>query len=270
MVVLMTLIFLVLAAPYLLQYFNQGKAMDLKAFNKDVALLQAAKRGQSNYDDSNPDLDKKDNHPVMFVFNPNNLPVEQWKKLGLSQRQINGIKKYEAKGGHYDVKADVQKMYTITPEDYARLAPYINLPDGAVKGQKTGAIVEINTADSAKLTELRGIGPSFAQRIIKYRTELGGFYNKQQLKEIYGIDSAKYNEIVKQITINPKKITGININNATVDDLRHFPYWNFKQMNAIVEYRKQHGNYHSVNDLHDIAILNEEILRKIAPYLVFK
>jgi competence protein ComEA len=48
------------------------------------------------------------------------------------------------------------------------------------------------------------------------------------------------------------------------------PYLNYKQVNAIVEYRKQHGEYASIGDLKNIAIIDADILRKIGPYLVFK
>ena len=37
-------------------------------------------------------------------------------------------------------------------------------------------------------------------------------------------------------------------------------------MNAIIQYRTQHGSYKSIDDLRKIAILNEEIIRKIEPY----
>ena len=274
MVVLVIIIFIVLAAPYVFQYFHKGEVMDLKDFNKALAQLRAGSRGLpddgTDYTGTDTELNRKDAHPIMFKFNPNGLSVEQWKKLGLSQKQINGIKNYENKGGHFYTKADVQKMYTLTLADYTRMELYIDLPQGELKAIKKVVIVELNTADSAKLTELRGIGPSFASRIIRYRTQLGGFYNKDQLMEIYGIDSTKYKELAGQVTVNSKKINKIVINNALVDDLRRFPYLNFKQMNAIVEYRKQHGNYKSIGDLHDIALLNDGILRKIAPYLNFK
>lgn len=268
MVVLMLIIALVLISPMVLQYFHKDKPMDLTDFKKTLAQLKATKGGEPDYTNTNDD--KKETNPTFFKFNPNGLPDAQWRKLGLSEHQINGIKNYEAKGGHFYTKADVQKMYTITSEDYTRLEPYIDLPSGEAKAKKGDIIVELNTADSAKLTELKGIGPSFAARIISYRKQLGGFVNKLQLKEIYGVDSAKYIELSKQITINPNKITRIDINKATVDDLRRFPYLEFKQMNAIVEYRKQHGNYQSANDLHQIVLLNDEIVRKIAPYLKFK
>lgn len=41
-------------------------------------------------------------------------------------------------------------------------------------------------------------------------------------------------------------------------------------MNAIVQFRDQHGDYVSLNDLRNIAILNDEILRKIGPYIDFQ
>lgn len=269
MVVLMIIIVLVLIAPYVLQYFHQEKPMDLTGFKKAIAQVRAAKGGKDNYVAANPAEDIKDPHPVMFKFNPNGLAIEQWKKLGLSERQAKGIKNYESKGGRFYTKADVKKMYTVTPDDYIRLAPYIDLPEGeaTLKGE---TMVEVNTADSAQFTELKGIGASFAARIVNYRKQLGGFVSKEQLMEIYGIDSTKYNAFAKQLTLNPKKIARIDINKVTVDELRQFPYLNFKQMNAIVEYRKQHGNYQSINDLHDIALLNDENLRKIAPYLKYK
>jgi competence protein ComEA len=269
MVVLMVLIVLVLLAPYVMRYFHQDKPMDLAEFRKAIAQVRVAKGGDDSYIAANPAEDIKELHPVMFKFNPNGLAIEQWKKLGLSERQAKGIKNYENKGGRFYTKADVKKMYTVTPDDYTRLAPYVDLPEGeaTVKGE---IMVEVNTADSAQFTELKGIGSSFAARMVNYRKQLGGFINKEQLMEIYGIDSAKYHAFVKQLTLNPKKVTRIDINKVTVDDLRQFPYLNFKQMNAIVEYRKQHGNYTSIKDLQEIALLNDEILRKIAPYLKYK
>jgi len=269
MVVLMVLIVLVLAAPYVLQHFHKDKPMDLTEFKKAIAQVKAAKGGEDTYTSANPVDNIKDPHPVMFKFNPNGLAIEQWKKLGLSERQSKGIKNYESKGGHFYTKADVKKMYTVTPDDYTRLAPYIDLPEGeaTIKGE---SMVEINTADSAQFTELKGIGASFAARIVNYRKQLGGFIHKEQLMEIYGIDSGKYHVFAKQLTLNPKKINKIDINKVTVDELRQFPYLNFKQMNAIVEYRKQHGNYQSIKDLQEIALLDDEILRKIAPYLKYK
>jgi len=263
MVVMLVIIALILAAPYLLQYFHKQPVMDLAEFNKAVAQL---KTNKANAGDVYAD---KNLHPVLFKFDPNNLPAEQWAKLGLSDKQISVLKNYEAKGGRFYSKTDLQKIYSITPADYQRLEPYITLPAQYVSN-KTDKIVEINAADSAKLTQVKGIGPGFASRIIKYRSQLGGFYKKDQLMEVYGIDTAKYHEIAPRISVNTARIKKIHINTVSVDDLRPYPYFNFQQMNAIVQYRKQHGDYHSMSDLRQVVILDDEILRKIAPYLTFK
>ena len=135
---------------------------------------------------------------------------------------------------------------------------------------KPGETVELNTADSSALTRIHGIGPSFARRIIAYRQKLGGFLSKEQLKEVYGLDSEKYAEINNQIRLDASRVKKFDINTVDFEALRHFPYLSYKQANAVIQYRVQHGNYQSLNDMRDIALLNDEILSKIAPYITFK
>jgi len=262
---------LVLAAPYVYQLFRKDNGINIKDFDKAVAQLSKAGH-QQGFTDSKAYSDEKLLQPVMFPFNPNSLTIQQWEQLGLSERQANVIKHYEAKGGKFYNKEDVKKIYAITADDYKRLEPYIQISEAAFisKKAKPGEIIELNSADSAKMTEIRGIGPSFAVRIIRYRNRLGGFYHKEQIKEIYGIDSIKYTGIKNQISVNPYKVNKININTISFDQLRVFPYLGYKQVNAIIQYRAQHGNYASIADMKNIAILNEGILLKIEPYLNFK
>jgi DNA uptake protein ComE-like DNA-binding protein len=133
-----------------------------------------------------------------------------------------------------------------------------------------GVIVEMNTADSVTLITLHGIGPSFARRIISYRNRLGGFYRKEQLKEVFGLDSLTYSGLQAQVRVDASHIKRIPVNSVTFESLSHFPYLSYKQMNAIIQFREQHGSYESINDLKNIAILDDGILRKIEPYLAFK
>jgi DNA uptake protein ComE-like DNA-binding protein len=135
---------------------------------------------------------------------------------------------------------------------------------------KPGETVELNTADSAALTRVHGIGPSFARRIVLYRKKLGGFISKEQLKEVYGLDVEKYAGLSDEVKVDASRVSKISINTIDFEQLRHFPYLSYKQANAIIQYRAQHGNYNSSNDMRAIAILNDEILLKIAPYITFK
>lgn len=133
-----------------------------------------------------------------------------------------------------------------------------------------GIVIELNTADSATLVTLPGIGSSFAKRIANYRKRLGGFYRKEQLKEVFGLDSITYAGLQAQVRVDASRIRRISINKATFESLSHFPYLSYKQMNAIIQFREQHGDYESLSDMRNIAILDDRILRKIEPYLAFK
>ncbi|WP_114936340.1 helix-hairpin-helix domain-containing protein [Mucilaginibacter endophyticus] len=271
MVVLIILIAMVLLAPYVFLANHKDNTINFKAFDKAVA--DANKTGDLIADENT----SATNHTVLpvtlFKFNPNNLAVANWIKLGLTAHQAQVIKHYEEKGGRFFTKGDVQKMYSISPVEYKRLEPYIDLPDGAalhLNKVKPGEVVDINSADSARLTMIHGIGPAFARRIVRYRQRVGGFYSKEQLKEVYGLDLEKYDQIKDEVAVDGRHIIKVNINTATFNDLKRFPYMSFKQMDAIIAYRDEHGNYNTLTDLKNIAILNDGILRKIGPYLVFK
>jgi len=273
LVVLVVLIALVLAAPYVYQVFRKDNTINFKDFNKAAAQLnKAGVKSGFDPDKEAPETAEKKMPRVMFPFNPNILAISQWQQLGLNEHQAEVIKHYTDKGGRFYNKQDLKKIYAITPDDYKRLEPYINIPDAVYTSNKLkpGEIIELNSADSAKLTALRGVGPASAVIILRYRNRLGGFFRKEQLREVYGMDSLRYDEIKSQVSVNPAKIKKLPINSISFDQLRLFPYLNYKQVNAVIEYRKQHGSYNSMDDLKNIVLLDAGILRKIEPYISFK
>lgn len=62
-------------------------------------------------------------------------------------------------------------------------------------------LVNINTADSAALQTLDGIGPSKAQAIIDYRTQNGPFQSIEDIQNVSGIGPATYDKIKDSITV---------------------------------------------------------------------
>ena len=62
-------------------------------------------------------------------------------------------------------------------------------------------LVNINTANQTELETLPGIGPSTADKIIKYRKENGNFENIEDIKNVSGIGDAKYENIKDKICI---------------------------------------------------------------------
>lgn len=279
------LIVLIAFAPLIYSSINPPRAYDFSAFEKEIRLFRASAREKPRFKrgyEIEDETGEKVSAANLFNFNPNNLPLSDWRKLGLSEKQIKVIKNFESKGGRFYKKDDLKKIYSIKPTDYARLEPFIQIPEKQsfyksdfVKRsyqpeRRKLVVIDINTADSAQLESLNGVGAAFASRILKYRTRLGGFSRKEQLKEVYGLDSNLYQKLQTQLTLDPASIKKILINTATFEDLKRHPYLTFKQMNAIVKYRKQHGDFKSIEDLKPIAILNDDVLNKIAPYLSFE
>ncbi len=125
---------------------------------------------------------------------------------------------------------------------------------------------ELNSCDSAALEKLKGIGPAFARRIVIYRNKLGGFYSLKQLMEVYGMDSARFDLLSSQITIDTMKIRAFDLNQVSSEELSLHPYIRFNLAALIVNYRQKHGKYTAIEDLKKLHLVNAELYSKIAPY----
>lgn len=288
MVVMLLLLFCIISFPYINDYFRPDEPpVNFEKLEAAYAKLAEGENETPNYERKHTIIssgyaeDATVTSLKLHRFNPNHLPEEQWKQLGLTDKQIKVIKNYEAKGGKFYKKEDFKKIYGISVKDYIRLAPYIDIPEKRYLPKEAKAaevakskiverpLIELNQADSLQLLSLRGIGPVFASRIIKYRDKLGGFANKMQLMEVYGVDTVKYQQLEGQVKVDAYFIRKIRINQVDYEGFKSFPYLNGKQKSAILQYRKQHGEYHSMLDLSKVLLLDEEILLKIEPYLEF-
>ena len=126
LVVLVVLILVILAAPYVYRYFHKDTPINFKDFYAASARLQHA--GDTDSEGGFVDSAQKAVNPKMFAFDPNQVTSAQWQQLGLSLHQAAVIEHYKTKGGKFFSKDDVKKMYSITADDYKRLEPYISLP----------------------------------------------------------------------------------------------------------------------------------------------
>ena len=128
-------------------------------------------------------------------------------------------------------------------------------------------IVSINTADSLDLLLLRGIGPSFSGRIIKYRKALGGFYSGIQLLEVYGMDSTRYELFKDQIMVDTSGIRKINLNTVNFKELLKHPYFEYPAVKAIISHRDRNGPFQSIEQIEDLNQIYPELFEKIKPYI---
>src|SRR5215216_3519491 len=81
-------------------------------------------------------------------------------------------------------------------------SPVITTPVPEVVTSTT-ELVNINTASSAELDTLPGIGPTTAQKIIDYRTQNGPFVNTEDIINVSGIGPGTYERIKTLITVGP-------------------------------------------------------------------
>lgn len=223
-----------------------------------LALRQVAIEQQQRQQTEKPQ-EVVELHP--FPFNPNTLTEEEWLQMGLTDRQVRNIMNYKAKGGKFYSKNDLGKLYTISEEEFAQLEPFIVLPEvsrgkntktSAKSGVSTGSttaptekkpipIVDLNTVDSTTLVELPQIGPYTAVRIIEFREKLGGFIDKEQLRDVKGMDDARFAAIQPYINLGAVEIRKVDVNRADFKTLVHHPYLNYEQVKRIVNQREKRG-----------------------------
>ena len=141
-----------------------------------------------------------------------------------------------------------------------------------VKSIKTDQPVELNTADTTLLKQLRGIGSGYAKMIVNYRTKLGGFYSKEQLLEVYRFPAETYAKIEHQLWVDTTYIQKIPINQFTIDQLKRHPYIRYFQAKSLYDNRlnKPEQRYNALDDLVEDRDVTPQFIAKIAPYLSFK
>lgn len=206
-----------------------------------------------------------------FPFDPNTLDSAGFRQLGLRPKLVHTILNYRNKGGHFYRKEGLQKIYGLQPNEYEQLESFINIAqpnDQKGYAQPDAIVIELNSADTGALVKLRGIGSRLSMNIIQYRTQLGGYATVTQIKEVYGIKQETFDAIRGSLRVNVSKIKKINLNEATFAEISQHPYLRGDVGKAIVDYRKKKG-YHleDIGQLKEIELINEELFRKIAPYI---
>lgn len=299
-IAVMALILLLIFLPFFFPYFMPEKKYDHSQFEKEIAALKIKKpdsttdRFSTDDDDNSRDFrqssDKNyySSKPAgeLFYFDPNTLPVEGWKKLGIREKTATTIRNYISKGGRFTKPEDIGKIWGLRPDEVNRLLPYVRIEQKnadknitaenktyAPLPEKTGytrTVVDINTADTSVLIALPGIGSKLAGRIVAFRDKLGGFYKVEQVAETYALPDSTYQKIKGKLVLSNSTVKQLNINTATQEELKLHPYIRYNIANAIVQYRNQHGNFAAVSDLKNILIITAGVYDKMEPYLTIR
>ncbi len=294
---LIVIIVILCLLPFFYPLFISKKSYDHHAFEKEITLLKekqtdSTKKFQRKYgDDESPQYyqpaeknytAQKKFSGELFYFDPNTLDETGWQRLGIRDKTIAIIKNYVSKGGRFRKPEDIDKIWGLNDEEVKRLMPYIKIADNkpanvygntvyekpATTNKKyTATLIDINTADTTAWIALPGIGSKLSQRIISFRDKLGGFYKLEQVAETFGLPDSTFQKIKPSLSLSSASVKQINVNAATVDELKSHPYLRYAIANAIMQYKNQHGNFASIEDLKKVIPVTEEVFAKVYPYL---
>src|SRR5258705_6852398 len=230
-------------------------------------------------------VDSKGTKAELFYFDPNKIAVEDWKRLGIREKTIHTIENYLNKGGHFSRPSDLQKVYGLKREEFARLEPFVKIevktgekqfaanPIPAFKKNEMATplsklkTIDINLGDTTAFISLPGIGCKLSARIVNFRDKLGGFYSIDQVGETYGLPDSTFQRIKQYLNPGNTSVKKININTATVDELKAHPYIKYSIANPIVSYRNEHGFFSKLEDIKKVMAVTDDIYKKLLPYL---
>ncbi len=187
------------------------------------------------------------------------------RRIGFSARQARALLKYRDRFGGIRDMDELRDCYFISGEMADTLERYVVFPEP----DPHEGLVEINSADSATLRSVSGIGAKTTVAIMEYRRLLGGFRSIDQIAELKCVTKDNFERISKQIYCDSCVISKIDINFATASELERHPYMTREAINKIIELRKSKGGWNSVEEMIEDDIFGHEQATALAPYLHF-
>ncbi len=226
----------------------------------------------------------------LFIFNPNTIDSLALDSLALPNSIKMNMLRYRAKGGRFRFKEDLKKLYGMNDSIFEAIDNFIQLKSKAYSSKRKKIVkkfsipikiqqksiqeeekqinqIEINSATESELKSIYGIGNVFSSRIIKYRNLLGGYYEIDQLKEVYGLSEETFCQISPFLIVDTTFINCININFASKKQLVRHPYLSWKEVNAIFSFKSKVGFIELTSQLKEENILNDSIYQQVCPYL---
>lgn len=222
----------------------------------------------------------------MFPFDPNEVSMEELKSLGLEEWRAKAFINYRNAGVRFYNVEKVNGVKTLPGEWLEKAEPWMRFPEALVEEQseetlwkepkaatskpKSIVAIELNRADSAALVTLPWVGGYYAAEIVKLRSALGGFFSYDQLLDVYKIREETMESIVEHSTLDTALVRKINVNECEIEQLGRHPYISWRAARSVVNYRKQHGAFVTLDGIKSTDAVSDSTFAKISPYLRLK
>lgn len=200
-------------------------------------------------------------------FNPNYISDYKGYQLGIGTDELDRLFTYRKQDKYVNSASEFQKITQVSDSLLQTISPYFKFPDWVNKSKKVKrskkkifkykkeiVVKDINTATQKDLEKVYGIGEKRAQIILKYRKRIGGFSFDYQFDEVWGLTP----EVLENLKVSFKvfdkpEIQKINVNTATVYQLKKLVYISYKQAKSIIEYRKEVAEIQNLAELKTIS-----------------
>lgn len=221
-------------------------------------------------------------------YNPNFISDYKGLTLGMRVEEIDRLRAFREQNKFVNSVAEFQAVTLVSDVWIAEHAIDFKFPqwvttlqskrryeksDSPSSPQRDMPIVvmDVNLATKEDLMSIRGIGPAYSDRILKEREKFGGFVSMGQLDFVWGIPPEALDELKKHFNIQTiPPIDKLEINYASINEIKNLPYLNYYIAREIVKWRSAHGDFKSVLDFKEIKNFPLDKVDIIDLYLDFK
>ncbi|MFN3667390.1 MAG: helix-hairpin-helix domain-containing protein [Sediminibacterium sp.] len=211
---------------------------------------------------------------LLYPFNPNTISADEWINFGVQSDVAGRIINYLNKGGSFKSPDDLRKIYAFDEEYLPTLAPFMffdNVPAPLAAGKENNTGNQLTTTEMNLLTYsdlvYLGFSENVAKNFINYRNKLGGYFSKNQVYSVYGMDRNMAANVFSEFTIDTTLVKKLSINSATEDELKNHPYISDELAMQIVSYRNATGKYYSIYEIQKAGYISKKSFENLLHYL---
>ncbi len=128
-------------------------------------------------------------------------------------------------------------------------------------------MIDLNSSTAAELEQLPGIGPVLSERIIRYRALLGGFVDREQLGEVYGMDSTVVRQLSGRVTLTFEAVRPLLLDSVSFGSLARHPYVGHETARLITAYRSLSEAPLTLGVLVEEKVISPRQAERLAPYV---
>lgn len=264
------LLILVLQSVY---FFVDFSSEEIQMNQNDLALFQAEI-------DSLKLIKLEENKPKIYPFNPNFITDYKGYTLGMTTAEIDRLHVFRKQNKWVNSVKDFQNVTEVSDSLLAKISPYFKFPDWVTnpkpkaqysyskdsKPKTFDQKLNLNTATAQQLKKVNGIGEKLSERIVTYRTKLGGsFIADVQLQDVYGLSPEVIERTLNEFTVkDAKPIAKFNLNTATIEELVSIQHIDYEIAYFIIEERTLRDGFKSLDELtkvKDFPVKKIEIIK---------